>query len=312
MLGRNSERVGRQRPLKSATGMKLLREPLLHFVIVGAILFAAQAWWNRDGDSGTEAVDVVAITEGDVRWLVETWRRQWLREPQPAEVQGMIADLVEEEILAREAIAMGLEQDDTVVRRRLAQKLTFLVEDTSRLVEPTEAELRAFHTAHADRFEKGATVSFTQAFFNPSARSDAEADARATLVALHGDDPPGANLGDRLLVEGDFRDVDRVAIASVFGPEFADAVLALAPGSWSGPIASGYGQHLVFVSATAPAKAQPFAEVRDIVAAEWWREKEAAARRDYMALLRAKYPVEMDPAVRALLDGAAAPDMAQK
>jgi hypothetical protein len=292
--------------------MKLLKEPLFHFVIVGAILFAAQAWWNRGGEAVTEAVDVVAITEGDVRWLVETWRRQWLREPEPAEVKGMIADLVEEEILAREAIEMGLEQDDTVVRRRLAQKLSFLVEDTSRLVEPTEDELRAFHAAHADRFQTGATVSFTQAFFNPSARSDAEADARATLVALDGNDAAAANLGDRLLVEGDFRDLDRVAIASIFGPEFADAVLALAPGSWSGPIASGYGQHLVFVSATSPAKAQPFDEVRDTVAAEWWREKEGAARRDYMALLRAKYPVEMDRAVRALLDGAAAPDMAPK
>ena len=291
--------------------MKLLREPLLHFVVAGAILFAAQAWWNRDG-ARAEAVDAVRITEGDVRWLVETWRRQWLREPQPAEVQGMIADLVEEEILAREAIEMGLEQDDTVVRRRLAQKLSFLVEDTSRLVEPTEAELRAFHAGHADRFQTAATVSFTQVFFNPSARSDAAADARTTLVALRGDDAVAANLGDRLLVEGDFRDLDRVTISSIFGPEFADAVLALAPGSWSGPIASGYGQHLVFVSATTPAKARPFDDVRDVVAAEWWREKEGAARRDYMALLRAKYPVEIDPAVRALLDGAAAPDVAQK
>ncbi|HET7716698.1 MAG TPA: peptidylprolyl isomerase [Bauldia sp.] len=291
--------------------MKLLREPLLHFALAGAALFAAHSLIDRAGYQA-ETVEPITITDGDVRWMVETWRRQWLREPQPAEVQAMIADLVEEEILAREAIEMGLEQDDTVVRRRLAQKLSFLVEDTSRLVGPTEDELRAFHAAHADRFETGPTVSFTQVFFNPSSRSNPEADARATLAALRGDVTAAANLGDRLLVDGDFRDLDRETIASIFGPEFGDAVFAQAPGSWSGPIASGYGQHLVFVSATTPAKAQPFDDVRDAVTAEWWREKEDAARRDYMALLRKKYPVEIDPAVRALLDGDSAQDLAQK
>jgi hypothetical protein len=223
----------------------------------------------------------------------------------------MIANLVEEEILAREAIAMGLERDDTVVRRRLAQKLTFLVADTARLVEPMEAELRAWHAEHPDRFQNAATVSFTQVFFNPSARRDAEADARATLVALSADEAGAANLGDRLLVEGDFRDLDRGAVASIFGPEFADSILSLAPGQWSGPIASGYGQHLVYVSAMTPAKSQPFEAVSDKVAADWWREKESTVRREYMELLRAKYPVEIDPAVQALLDGAPADAVAE-
>lgn len=289
---------------------RFLREPLLHFCVAGAVLFGGYAWLESGKEPAATGTSI-EINEGQVRWLIETWRRQWLREPGSAELQGMIADLVEEEILAREAIEMGLERDDTIVRRRLAQKLTFLVEDTSRLVEPAEDELRAWHAAHQDRFTTAATVSFTQVFFNGSKRSDAEADARATLVALGDDEAASPNLGDRLLVEGDFRDLDQVAVASIFGPEFADAVFSSAPGQWSGPIASGYGQHLVYVSAATAGKPQAFEAVRDRVTADWWRERERVARRDYMALLRAKYPVEIDPAVQALLEGAPAPDAAE-
>jgi hypothetical protein len=275
------------------------------------MLFAAYAWLDRD-QAPSDTIEPVTVTEGDVRWLVETWRGQWLRDPQSAEVQSMIAGLVEEELLAREALEMGLEKDDTIVRRRLAQKLRFLVEDTSRLVEPSEAELRAYQAAHADRFQAGATVSFKQVFFNPSGRADAEADAKASLVTVRNDDAITSTLGDRLLVEGDFTNLDRNSVEALFGPGFTDAVFALEPGSWSGPIASGYGEHLVLVSTRTAAKPQPFEAVRDKVAADWWREKEEAAARDYMELLRAKYPVELEPAVRALLDGAPAPDVAQK
>ncbi len=183
--------------------MKFLREPLVHFVAAGAVLFAAYAWFDRD-QASSDSIEPVTVTEGDVQWLVETWRRQWMREPGPAEVRGMIADLVDEELMAREALEMGLEKDDTVVRRRLAQKLKFLVEDTSRLVEPSDAELRAYYAGHADRFQPGTTVSFTQVFFNPSDRVDAEADAEASLVALRNDAALPSTSGDRLLVEGDF------------------------------------------------------------------------------------------------------------
>lgn len=283
--------------------MKVFREPLVHLLAAGAVLFAADAWLEPD-EGEADAVAAVTITEGDVRWVVETWRRQWLREPAPSEIRGMIDELVEEELLAREALAMGLEQDDTVVRRRLAQKLKFLVEDTTRLAEPTEAELRTWHAEHQDRFRTDDTVSFTQVFFNPAGREDAEADARAMLVAVSGDGMAAATTGDRLLVDGSFSDLDHRAVAALFGPGFADAVFAIEPGSWSGPFASGYGQHLVLVAARTSGRPLTFEEARDAVTAEWSRDREDATRRDYMALLRAKYPVAMDDGVRALLDGA--------
>src|SRR6185436_15285427 len=124
-------------------------------------------------------------------------------------LQGLVADLVKEELLAREAREMGLGENDTIVRRRLAQKLKFLVEDTSRLVEPTEQELRQFYEANSARFQSGARVSFSQIFFNPEQRKDATSDAKAALIDLkagRGDLP--APIGDRLLLDADFRDAD--------------------------------------------------------------------------------------------------------
>jgi hypothetical protein len=157
--------------------MNLAREPLVHFVAAGAILFAAYQWASSDNPESA-STEPVRIGEGEVRWLSETWSNQWLRPPTASELKGLIAEFVKEELLAREALEMGLDQGDTMVRRRLAQKLTFLVEDTMRLVEPTEEELRQFHATNAATFAMPATVTFTQVFFN--AASDANAASAQT------------------------------------------------------------------------------------------------------------------------------------
>ena len=260
-----------------------------------------------------DAQEPVRITEGDVQWLVDNWSKQWLRAPSPEEIARMVVDLTEEELLAREAVETGLDKDDTVVRRRLAQKLKFLVEDTSHVLEPTEAELASHHAAHAGRFEAGATVSFVQVFFNPEHRADAAADAKTSLVALQrdGGENLAGTIGDRFLIESQFDDLDRTAVSGIFGPEFADAVFALKQGEWSGPIRSGYGLHLVYVSSITPAKPHPLSEVRDAVLEDWRREKEEAAYREYLNALRAKYGVEIDDGVRALMRVEVATDAAK-
>jgi PPIC-type PPIASE domain len=291
--------------------MNLLREPLVHFVGAGAVLFAAYAWFSRD-QVDTGGVEPVRVTDGDVRWLVETWSKQWLREPSPNELRGMIADLVNEELMAREALEMGLEKDDTIVRRRLAQKLKFLVEDTAHFDEPTEDELRSYYASHADRFKAPATVSFTQVFFNPAGRDDASAAAETSLVALQNGRNGGlaATIGDRFLLDGEFQDLDLSAVSGMFGPEFAAALFGLESGAWSGPIRSAYGLHLVFISKTSPAVPRPFEEVRGALLADWWREKEETASRVYMDRLRAKYGIELDAEVEVLLGDDAAPNAA--
>jgi hypothetical protein len=291
--------------------MRLLREPLLHFAVGGAILFAGYAWLNpeRANPSGP---DPVQIGEGEVRWLKETWANQWLRGPSTEELQGLVADLVTEELLAREAREMGLDDHDTIVRRRLAQKLKFLVEDTSRLVEPTEEELRQFYEANAARFHTRATVSFTQIFFSPAQRKDATSDANAALIELNaaGRSDRAGTIGDRLLLDLEFQDADEQSLSSMFGPDFARAVFALQQGVWSGPLKSGYGVHLVSVAHLTAAKQRPFADARIEVLQEWRREKEKIANREYLARLREKYGVELDDSVKTLLGMEALPDMA--
>jgi hypothetical protein len=278
----------------------LIRDPLLHFVVAGAMLFAAYELLSHD-DPG-QAAGPVHIGDGDVRWLSETFASQWRRAPSAAELRTLVDGLVEEELLAREARALGLDEDDTVVRRRLAQKMAFLVDDTARLAEPGDEELRAFFAAHPDRFRKPARVSFAQVYFSPERRRDVAADARAALAAIPAAAEAGA-VGDPIPLDPAFRELDRGAVAGLFGEAFADAVFRLAPGRWAGPVASGYGLHLVRVSAVTPAALPAFEAVRAEVLAEWRREQEAAARAGFLARLREKYGV----IVEAGIDAAPAP-----
>jgi parvulin-like peptidyl-prolyl isomerase len=286
-----------------STWNKLLGEPLLHFAVAGAALFSGYAWLNQGAtDAGSR--QPVVVGEGELRWLKETWSNQWLREPTSEELRGLVAELVNEELLAREAAELGLGENDTVVRRRLAQKLTFLVEDTARLIDPSDEELRRYHAANAAEFQSEGRISFIHIFFDPARRKDARSDAAGALAALRagGDGgEPQAPMGDRLLLDAEFRDVGRQAVSNMLGSAFAQAVFRLKPGEWSGPIGSGYGVHLVFVSQVAPAAEQPFELVRGDVLDAWRREKQSAAQREFLERLRDKHRVEIDPGVQAML-----------
>jgi parvulin-like peptidyl-prolyl isomerase len=282
--------------------MKFFREPLFHFTAAGVVLFSAYAWLN-ESQPAAEGIEPVRIGTGEVEWLRKTYANQWLRPPDAGELQGLVNDLVNEELLAREAQAMGLGENDTIIRRRLAQKLKFLVDDTSRLAEPTDAELRQYFEKNAARFEDGPRVAFSQIYFNTENRKDAAKDAELVLAGLSANASADvAERGDRFLLEAEMRDADRQAIANAFGDEFADALLAIEPGKWGGPLKSGYGTHLVFVSTKEPARKSAFEAVRDKVVAEWRRESEQEVSREYLARLREKYGVEFDDSVKAQLE----------
>ncbi|WP_331371398.1 peptidylprolyl isomerase [Sinorhizobium chiapasense] len=282
--------------------MKLLREPLLHFALAGAALFAAYAWLGRSGEvEPARGTLEVAIGEGELRWVSETWARQWQRQPSREELRGLVLDLLKEELLAREARELGLDGDDTVVRRRLAQKMTFLIEDTARIAEPTEGELRAFYDAHREKFVRPGRISFQHIFFDRRKRSDAAADARQLLAKLAASDAlaPAAEEGDRLLIESDIRDADRYGVAGQFGQVFADAVFALSPGEWSGPIESAYGLHLVRVYEAIPGEQRPFADAKADVAERWRDEQRRVLQERYFAELFRKYQIVADERIEA-------------
>ncbi|SJM28442.1 peptidyl-prolyl cis-trans isomerase [Mesorhizobium delmotii] len=282
--------------------MKLLREPLLHFAVAGLILFSGYSWFSEP-QPDADGVEPVQVGQGEVEWLKKLYQNQWLRPPDMQELQGLVTDLVNEELLAREAEAMGLGEDDIIIRRRLAQKLKFLVEDTARLAQPTDSDLRSYFEANRPKFVKSPRISFSHIYFNPANRTDATGDAAAALAGLAtGTSADAAStMGDRFLLGPDMTHADRQSVSGTFGDEFADSLLAAEAGQWTGPLESGYGTHLVLVTAREAASAPAFEKVRKKVLAEWQHDQQQKASQGYLARLREKYGVELDDNVKALL-----------
>lgn len=267
-----------------------LKEPLLHFLVAGGLLFAAYAWLNRGGGDEQR---VVRISVAEVNWLKETWSRQWNRVPNEHEMRGLVADYLKEVLLAREARELGLDQNDTIVRRRLAQKMEFLVQDTARLAEPGEDELRRFYEGARERYRMPSRISFTQIYFKT------EAGARRGLneIGARG----AVELGDPSLLEREHARADERDVASVFGPEFARKVFALEAGRWDGPVASSYGFHLVRVGERQAVQPLSFDDVRAQLLEEWHRAEQARAREKFLAGLLKKYDVVVDASVKPFI-----------
>ncbi len=278
-----------------------LSEPLLHFLVLGALLFGVYGWLHRGQTGSWDNGAPVRITGKEMAFLAETWERQHQRPPTREELHALAAGYLKEELLGREARAMGLDQDDLVIRRRLAQKVEFVVKDTSRLTAPTDDDLHRFYEANLESFQARAHVSCTQVFFDPEKRRDAAADAKAAHAALsRGAADPG-NIGDPLPLGGELTDEDRQAVAGQFGDKFADAVFALKPGLWQGPIASSFGLHLVRVTDAKPARQLEFSEVESQVRERWRDEHQRETDEQYFASLLKKYHVVVDEDVEPLV-----------
>lgn len=289
--------------------MRFLREPLLHFLLLGALMFGVYAWLNRDSSDAGDVDRSILVTERELTWIIDTWTRLWQRPPDDRELQGLMTDYLREELLAREAHALELDRDDLIVRRRLAQKMDFILADTARIVEPTDAELRALFDADRARFDAPPVISFATLYFSTDKRGDrAAADARGALARLSGagaDADPGS-MGDASLLPDAMQDADELAIAGVFGDAFAKAVIALEPGPWRGPVESAFGLHLVRVTARREAEPRDFEVVREALAEEWRHRKEAEAKQVYFRELLDRYDISATDSVRPLVEPALA------
>jgi hypothetical protein len=281
---------------------RLLREPLLHFLVAGVVLFAAYAALSPGADEGTSrSRRIVRVTAREVDWLEKTWARQWQRPPDDQELAGLVTDYLREELLAHEATELGLADDDTVVRRRLAQKMEFIVRDTAAAAEPPEDELRRLYEANRGRFEVPGRISFTHVPFTRD--GDVARRVQEALEALSRANAPAdsAELGDRSLLERQILEEDQTGVAGMFGTAFAHEVFALDPGEWRGPIESAYGLHLVRVTEKHATRPREFAEVRGAVLEEWRRRHQQAESEKYFSSLLEKYEVVVDERVKPLL-----------
>jgi hypothetical protein len=280
--------------VKTTTLKRWLREPLLHFLILGALLFAVYSYINR-GRPGVESSKQIVVSMDELREMEVYFESQWHRPPTAAEFQAMVEDKVREDVLYREALAMGLDKDDTIVKRRMAQKMQFLAEDVAAAHEPSSAELKAWFDKNQDKFALPSRISFRHIYFSPDSRGkNAQADAAQALTRLAGqpvDSKVAASMGDRFMFQDYYGDRAPDAIAKEFGPPFAVAVEKLRPSSWQGPVESGYGWHLVFVTTVIPGRIPAFEEIEPDVKTAWLGEQKRQAWEKAYADMRGKYIV---------------------
>ena len=267
---------------------QILREPLVHFLLLGAGLFVAYGLIGQAGSGG--APGKIVITQGQLENLAAGFAKAWQRPATAEEMAGLVRDLVREEVYCREAMAMGLEKDDTVIRRRLRQKMEFISDDIAALAEPTDAELNAYLQAHPDTFRVPQRYTFSHVYLNPEKHGENLArDAAEVLARLKhaGGDADASAQGDAFLLEGQFTLVSASEVAKQFGEEFAAQLSELAPRQWQGPVTSGYGVHLVLVSERTEGRVPELAEVRDDVRREWSNDRRLEANdRFYQELLK--------------------------
>lgn len=274
------------------------RDPLVHFLLLGAALFAFDAWRGQGGPSATQIV----VGSGQIDFLVAGFTRTWQRPPDEAELKGMLDDWVREEIASREAVQIGLDRDDPVIRRRLRQKLEFLLEDAASSTRPSEAELVAWFEGHRAAYEQPGAVAFRQIFVDGERRgAAAEGEARGILASFRGrdaDEIPKSE-GDSSMLPGEVALTGLDQVARDFGDAFAKALAAAPVGEWSGPVASSFGWHLVFVRERQEARHPALDEVRGAVE----RDVVSASRQRHLdelyASLLDKYTVVIEPRAEA-------------
>ena len=275
------------------TVTRFLREPLVHFLLLGALLFLFSTW--KSGPSGSGKI---VVTRARIGQLATGFARTWQRPPTERELTGLVEDYIKEEVYVREAIATGLDRDDTIIRRRLRQKLEFLTEDALEAAAPSDEDLRAYLKTHPDSFRVEPRVAFRQVFLDRNRRGTAaQSDARALLARLSsaGSSADISSLGDSRMLPPVVELAPLADVARVFGQEFAGKVAGLAPGSWAGPIASGYGLHLVEVTERVEGRLPELAEVRDAVARDWQAAQRKERSEALFRRLVARYTVVVEP-----------------
>src|ERR1017187_4481917 len=271
-----------------------LREPLLHFLLLGLALFAAYAYMQR-GRGGVESSKQIALSLDDLRTMDTYFVSQWHRQPTPAEFQAMVEDKGREEVLYREALDMGLDKDDTIVKRRMAQKMQFLAEDVAAAHEPSTVELKAWFDKNSNKFALPSRYSFRHLYFSPDNRGknaqDDAAKALAKIASQPEDSKLTASLADQFMFQDYYGDRAPDALAKEFGPQFVVALEKLKPGSWQGPVESGYGWHLVYIDTVIPGRIPAFEEMEPDVKTAWLAEQKKEAWQKAYQQMRAKYAV---------------------
>lgn len=279
--------------LYGVKSMQLLKEPLVHFLLLGAILFGVYDYVNQGESAGAKQI---FVSNARIENISNLFYRTWQREPTSEELNNLIDEYVKEEIMYREGLEMGLDRDDTVVRRRIKQKFEFLAEDAGSVVAPTEAELLVYMKENAERYIKPVNHTFRQVFFSYDSHG-IEAAQKATAALKKVSAANWEKLGDTSIVlRTEYFDSSEFEVARVFSREFASGIAKLPVGSWAGPIKSGYGAHLIYIEARTGGQIPELNEVLEVVENDYRNQLRENYLENLYVEIKKNYEVSVEPA----------------
>jgi hypothetical protein len=273
---------------------KLLREPLIHFLLIGLALFLV---FKIAGGEESQSPDEIVVSQGAIESLAMSWEKTWQRPPMPHEMEGLIKSYIKQEVLYREALAMGLEKDDTIIKRRLGQKMTFLFEDVADQSEVTDEQLTQYLTGNEETYRIDPQFTFSHVYLNPDKRGEnLEEDARLLLAELQGSQGTGgeAPYGDSLMLPASFESLPAREADRQFGTGFAAQLAELSTGEWTGPVRSGFGVHLVFIEEKLEGRVPNLEEVRGAVERDLIAQRRREANEKIYQRLRERYTVTIE------------------
>ncbi len=281
--------------------IRWLKEPLLHFLLIGAGLFLL---YGLQADDAAEQPNRIVFTEADTDRIISLWERKWQRLPNQQELLGLIESQIREEVLYREALAMGLDEGDSVVRRRMAQKMEFISNDLASLAEPSDDQLQSYLDTHAEKFAIPGRITFSQIYLNADKRGDqVRADAEKLLAEIShlSADVDISTAGDPFMGGYTHENLADFGVSRLFGKAFGKRIFELPVGEWSGPVESGYGLHLVHVDSRTDSTTPTLQQVRDKVRDEWLVEQRHKSNNALYGELRKRYEIIIErPATKPL------------
>ena len=270
---------------------KWYKEPLLHFLVIGVVIFAVFSIANKE--EAAVGGNKIVVSSAETERLSDAWSKRMNRPPTEIELQGLIEAFIKEEVYYREALALGLDQDDTIIRRRLMQKMEFLSNDLAELDQPDESALNKYFLENQEKYRLPAQISFTHIYFSIDKRgARALADSKLVLAELNV--PRAPERGDSFMMEYDFVKETPSEVARSFGSGFAEQLFTLETNTWQGPVASGYGFHLVRISEKIDARMPELASVIDKVRTDFMFEQRQKINKEIYEKFKARYEIVIE------------------
>ena len=271
--------------------IKLSREPLVHFIILGALLFTGHMLWQRHV---SKADYTIIVTAEEMERQAIIFAGENRRKPTDEDLKALLFSHVEEQALMREAERLGLGEDDTIIRRRLAQKMRFIIEDVEAPNLPSEAELKLWFEANIDKFIEAETYSFSHIYLSPEAHGEnLESKASEILSLVKNQSSDWKAMGDPFMMKRNFKALKEIEITRLFGSNFSKGLKELKGTTWQGPVESAFGLHLIRLDNFTPAITPNFEDVRSSAEKVWKEQAQRGANQAALKKLIQKYKVDV-------------------